>query len=52
VGVCDQAGKAIWAFFGLVPPVMFVTGALMWWNRVVAPARRMETSRALAEEAV
>jgi uncharacterized iron-regulated membrane protein len=27
--------KAAWAAIGLVPAVMFVTGTLMWWNRVV-----------------
>jgi uncharacterized iron-regulated membrane protein len=27
--------KALWAFFGLVPPFLFVTGGLMWWNRVI-----------------
>jgi uncharacterized iron-regulated membrane protein len=27
--------KAAWAAFGLVPAVMFVTGLVMWWNRVV-----------------
>ncbi|MEQ1949602.1 MAG: PepSY-associated TM helix domain-containing protein [Bryobacteraceae bacterium] len=36
-GVCDQTTKAVWAVFGLAPAVMFVTGALMWWNRVVRP---------------
>jgi uncharacterized iron-regulated membrane protein len=39
-GVCDQTVKAIWALFGLVPAVMFVTGATMWWNRVVRRWRR------------
>ena len=34
-GLCDQATKAVWALFGLAPAVMFVTGLLMWWNRVV-----------------
>jgi uncharacterized iron-regulated membrane protein len=34
-GLCDQATKAIWATFGLAPAVMFVTGAIMWWNRVL-----------------
>jgi uncharacterized iron-regulated membrane protein len=29
--------KAVWAAAGLVPAVMFVTGALMWWSRVVRP---------------
>jgi uncharacterized iron-regulated membrane protein len=34
-GLCDQATKAIWAVFGLAPAAMFVTGAIMWWNRVL-----------------
>lgn len=34
-GFCDQFVKAIWASFGLVPAIMFVTGATMWWNRVL-----------------
>ena len=38
-GLCDQTTKAIWALFGLAPAVMFVTGAIMWWNRVVRPRR-------------
>ena len=29
--------KAVWAVLGLVPAIMFVTGLLMWWNRVVRP---------------
>jgi uncharacterized iron-regulated membrane protein len=33
-GLCDQTTKAIWALFGLAPAAMFVTGAIMWWNRV------------------
>lgn len=33
-GLCDQVVKATWALFGLAPAVMFITGALMWWNRV------------------
>ena len=27
--------KALWAFIGLVPAIMFVTGVVMWWNRVL-----------------
>jgi uncharacterized iron-regulated membrane protein len=27
--------KFVWAVFGLAPAVMFVTGVMMWWNRVV-----------------
>jgi uncharacterized iron-regulated membrane protein len=34
-GACDQATKAVWAIFGLAPAAMFVTGAIMWWNRVL-----------------
>jgi len=36
-GLCDQTTKAIWALFGLAPAVMFATGAIMWWNRVIRP---------------
>jgi uncharacterized iron-regulated membrane protein len=28
--------RVVWGVLGLVPPVLFVTGAIMWWNRVVA----------------
>ena len=27
--------KAAWAIVGIVPAIMFVTGAIMWWNRKV-----------------
>jgi len=27
--------KAFWALVGLVPAIMFVTGVIMWWNRVL-----------------
>ena len=27
--------KVAWAIFGLAPPILFVTGAIMWWNRVL-----------------
>jgi uncharacterized iron-regulated membrane protein len=27
--------KAVWAVVGLVPAMMFVTGVVMWWNRVL-----------------
>ena len=40
-GLCDQTTKAIWALFGLAPAAMFITGAIMWWNRVLRP--RWET---------
>jgi uncharacterized iron-regulated membrane protein len=31
--------KAVWVIMGLIPAVMFVTGAVMWWNRVVKKSR-------------
>jgi uncharacterized iron-regulated membrane protein len=50
-GLCDQTTKAIWAVFGLAPAAMFVTGAIMWWNRVLRPrlasARRAARSPAV-----
>lgn len=39
-GLCDTTTKAVWASVGLVLPLMFVTGTIMWWNRVVQPRRR------------
>jgi uncharacterized iron-regulated membrane protein len=36
-GLCDQATKAVWALFGLAPAAMFITGAILWWNRVLRP---------------
>jgi uncharacterized iron-regulated membrane protein len=45
-GVCDQATKAVWAFFGLAPALLAVTGAIVWWNRLRRPrsvrVRRVE----------
>jgi uncharacterized iron-regulated membrane protein len=39
-GLCDQTTKAVWAIFGLAPAAMFVTGAIMWWSRVLRPRMR------------
>jgi uncharacterized iron-regulated membrane protein len=36
--------KALWAAVGLVPALMFVTGVVMWWNRVVRRRRVWVTS--------
>jgi len=47
-GLCDQTTKAIWAIFGLAPAGMFVTGTIMWSNRVLRrawQARRQTRSR-------
>jgi len=35
-----QPVKFLWFLFGLAPAVLFVTGALMWWNRVLRPKLR------------
>src|SRR6516162_494308 len=34
-GLCDKATKLVWTLAGLAPALMFVTGVVMWWNRVV-----------------
>ena len=34
-GLCNSTTMLVWAIVGMVPAVMFVTGALMWWNRVL-----------------
>lgn len=36
-GLCDSITKGVWAVAGFVPPILFVTGAVMWWNRVLRP---------------
>jgi uncharacterized iron-regulated membrane protein len=28
--------RILWAAIGLTPPFLFITGALMWWNRVLS----------------
>lgn len=30
--------KVLWVLIGLAPAFLFVTGTLMWWNRVLRPA--------------
>ena len=37
--------KILWAVVGLAPPVMFVTGALMWWRRVLKPLGQASRTR-------
>jgi uncharacterized iron-regulated membrane protein len=49
-GFCDQATKATWAIFGAAPAAMFVTGAIMWWNRVLRP--RLARARAPRSQSV
>ncbi len=45
-GLCDSTTKFIWTAFGLAPAAMFVTGAVMWWNRVVRKKLRPVRRRA------
>ena len=40
-GLCDMATKLTWAVVGLTPAAMFVTGAMVWWNRVIRKRARM-----------
>ena len=35
--------KALWAVLGILPVILFITGLVMWWNRVLRPA--MDRSR-------
>ncbi len=37
--------KVVWVVAGLVPPAMFVTGVVMWWNRVVRKPRTARVSQ-------
>ena len=46
-GLCDQSTKAVWAVFGLAPAGMVVTGAVMWWNRVIRKKLRRAVPRSL-----
>jgi uncharacterized iron-regulated membrane protein len=32
--------KAIWVVLGLAPACLFITGAVVWWNRVIRPGRQ------------
>ena len=38
--------KWMWAILGAIPPVLFITGAVMWWNRVLKPFRRSRLAAA------
>ena len=37
--------KALWVILGLSPAFLFLTGALMWWNRVLSPLLRSRESQ-------
>jgi uncharacterized iron-regulated membrane protein len=46
--------ETLWVIFGLAPVLLFITGVIMWWNRVVWPAlkrrRGSRTDPAIASE--
>jgi uncharacterized iron-regulated membrane protein len=44
--------KWTWAILGVIPPVLFITGAVMWWNRVLKPFRRVRRAPARAKELI
>lgn len=44
-GRFNEATEAIWAVVGLVPAILAATGALMWWNRVLAKKLRRSRDR-------
>jgi uncharacterized iron-regulated membrane protein len=43
--------KWLYVILGLVPAVLFVTGAIMWWNRVLRPALKTDTLAETAQAA-
>jgi uncharacterized iron-regulated membrane protein len=43
--------KALWAIVGLMPTVMFITGVIMWWSRVLRPKWRREAAVASLPDA-
>ncbi|HEY4363017.1 MAG TPA: PepSY-associated TM helix domain-containing protein [Bryobacteraceae bacterium] len=44
--------KGAWVVLGLLPPFLVITGAIMWWNRVVSrEARRMKKGLAVGAAA-
>ena len=43
--------KAVWVTMGLIPPFLFVTGAIMWWNRVLRPEARRARKKAKIQSA-
>jgi uncharacterized iron-regulated membrane protein len=38
--------KTLWVVLGFAPVVLFITGAVMWWNRVLRPARQAKEETA------
>ncbi|MGA2880432.1 MAG: PepSY-associated TM helix domain-containing protein [Bryobacteraceae bacterium] len=43
--------KVVWVIIGLAPAFLFVTGVLMWWNRVLSPSARRVRNAGRAQTA-
>jgi uncharacterized iron-regulated membrane protein len=43
--VWGMPGKILWAAVGLAPAVLFITGGVMWWNRVLRAGVRSSGQR-------
>ncbi len=43
--------KVLWVILGLSPSFLFLTGALMWWNRVLGPSLRQRLAPSHASQA-
>jgi len=44
--------ETLWVILGLVPVVLFVTGVIMWWNRVLVPAMKRSERESVGEAVV
>ena len=51
-GPWDWPLKVVWVIVGLAPALLFVTGVLMWWNRVLRPSARQARRKAEVEAAL
>jgi uncharacterized iron-regulated membrane protein len=41
--------KALWTVLGLIPLALFITGSVMWWNRVLRPRLQKTKEEELVE---
>jgi uncharacterized iron-regulated membrane protein len=41
--------ETLWVILGLVPVVLFITGGIMWWNRVLVPAMKRAERESMQE---
>jgi uncharacterized iron-regulated membrane protein len=43
-GRMNMYTKTIWTILGLIPAMLFLTGTVMWWYRVVLPFLRRKSA--------